>query len=130
MYRLFTSSFNRNSIVKGSLQVVNLIAFGAATYNLLTNPDAGIAEFGLDLFVHGASYFALSDSVSLLGKTSNGFINAVRLGAIYTGLTSVGCSEVPLAAAAADSVVHFANMVAPILNARPKETMEHIALQH
>ncbi|KTC81628.1 hypothetical protein [Legionella brunensis] len=129
MFRLFKDSFNRKSIVSGGMQVVNLVAFGGAAYNLLTNPEASVAEFGLDMLVHGVSYFALSDTANLLTTTGSSFINTVRLGAIYAGMTTLGCSEVPGAALAVDAVLHLSNTVVPLLNEPAPERTRGMAPQ-
>ncbi|KTD07056.1 hypothetical protein [Legionella jamestowniensis] len=115
MYRLFKSTFNTNNRFYASMQVVNLAAFGAASVTLLTDPEASFAEFGLDALTHALSYLALSDTQSMATEFGSTVINLIRLGAIYAGMTTAGCSEVPVAAAAVDALVHLTNSGASLV---------------
>ncbi|ASQ46623.1 hypothetical protein [Legionella clemsonensis] len=115
MYRWFTSTFNSKNRFYAGLQVVNLAALGAAGFTLLTNPEASLAEFGLDALTHALSYVALSDSQSLVAEFGSTAVNLIRLGAIYAGMTTAGCSEVPVAVAAVDALVHLVNSGASLI---------------
>ncbi|CEK10009.1 hypothetical protein [Legionella hackeliae] len=116
MFRLFKASLNTKSIPHAALQVVNLAAFGAATYALLTDPNATIAEFGLDAAVHLISYFGLSDPASLACEVSASSANLIRLGAIYAGVTS-GSTSAPDVANMIDTLVHGGNAIASFIKA-------------
>lgn len=98
--------FNTNSRWKCGIQVVNLAALSLATYDLITNPEASLAEVGFDVLVHAASFLSLKNNADTLGAFITSGLNMARFGAIYAGVTS-GCTGVPLLLNGVDAVNHL-----------------------
>ncbi|MDI9818140.1 MULTISPECIES: hypothetical protein [unclassified Legionella] len=113
VYSFFKSTFNQRSVCSAALQVANIAAITAAAGKLLTDPEASVSEFGLDILTHVVSYMALGDNADALTVIGAGYVNAARMGAIYAGLAS-GVSSVPLAVNIVDGLVHLMNIAVPL----------------
>jgi len=106
--------FNKKDTLKAGMQAVNLLALGAATYDLLTNPQAKGSELGMDMAIHALSYLTLRENSDVITRFIGSGFNMFRIGAIYSAVNA-GVSSVPLAANLADVAVHLINAVVPIV---------------
>lgn len=125
MFRLF----NQKSKVRATMQAVNLLAATAAAIQIVTDPEATLGEFGLDMATHLISYFALSENASLLPAAGSVLANTARLGAILQAVTS-GCTVAPLVAEGIDALTHLSNMIVPVATMEePEQTSARPTMQ-
>ncbi|KTD18410.1 hypothetical protein [Legionella jordanis] len=119
MFRMFTDRFNRASIVNAGVQGLQVTAAIAAAYGMLTNPQSS-PEFVLDMATHIVTYLALQERPSFAASSASTLLNASRLGAIYTLLTTAG--GLGAAVEMTDAVVHAIGLALTVGNfASPEE---------
>lgn len=119
--------FNR-SVVTATVQALNLAAVAAALYGISQDPDS-IYELGLDAFVHGYTAYAMRQCGGDWEAIGASALNLVRLGAIYSGVTS-GSTSAPLAALAADTLFHGWNSIHSIIaSSGNEEQVQSVASQ-
>ncbi|MDI1352315.1 MAG: hypothetical protein PSV35_06035, partial [bacterium] len=93
---------------KKKLQIWNLLVLTAATYDLITNPEATYSEVGMDIAIHALSILNLNEDANILLQLFTSGANVFRTGAIYAGVTS-GASHVPQLLNYLDVVTHSIN---------------------
>ena len=103
------SFFNKQSPYKAALQIYNLVTVALVAHDLATKPEATWSEDGFDILVHLASAIALQVKPSVITDLSSVLLNSVRIGAIYSGVTSGG-SAIPLALNIVDVANHLVNL--------------------
>lgn len=102
--------FNTRSEARTIMQLCNIVAMGAATYELMTNPEASVAEMGFAMATYLASHAALRDRAGVFSDIGSVGINCMRLGAIYASTTS-GVSSLPLWTNAVDGALRLTNII-------------------
>ena len=120
---MWISNFFGKSTTAKITQGANLIALAAALYAIYENPESA-AEFGLDTIVHGTTALTMRQGAGLTDVCGASALNLLRLGAIYSGVTS-GCSPAPMAALVIDTGFHLWNtFYSLIIDTGSKEEQE------
>ena len=115
------SFFNSKNKWKTSVQAYNMLVLTLATYDLATNPDSTWNEMGADIFVHAVTLLSLQENRSLWTGLTSTFLNAARVGAIWSGASS-GSSSVGLTLNGIDAANHIVNATTSFLSACDKST--------
>lgn len=107
--------FDKGITWNKGMQLFNAAAFSVALYNLVTDPEAHVAELGLDLVTHAYSLWCLNDNPGFEHQMGGYSINVLRMGDIYRGVVS-GVTSVPLLINAADAIGHLLTAGSILLN--------------
>ena len=105
--------FNQKNSWKARIQLYNVAISAAILYELNTNPKSSWRELGPDLLVHTFSALCLRENASAVTKILLTFLNAARIGSVYSEATS-GSSAISNGINGVEIANHLANIVALI----------------
>ncbi|WP_019218164.1 hypothetical protein [Legionella tunisiensis] len=107
--------FNQKSRACALMQALNTTALLIALNEIINDPEHAW-EWGLEALTHFVSILALVEKPSLLGNASSVSLNFMRIGAIFSGVTS-GCSTLSNLTNLFDAAGHLGNIVVPVATA-------------
>jgi hypothetical protein len=103
--------FERFCPSRKQMELYNVALVAVVFFDLWTNPKANAYESGFDIAVHAFTAMSLNEHCeSVILKLGSTATNIMRLGSIYTGVTS-GFTAVPIILNAADTINHSLNTV-------------------
>lgn len=107
--------FDKGITWNKGMQLFNSAAFSVALYRLVSDPEATVAELGLDLVTHAYNIWCLNDNPGFEHQFIGYSVNMLRIGEVYSGVVS-GVTTLPLLVSAIDTLGHLINAGSILLN--------------